>query len=231
MNFTSDSIIKHLNNSDYPFLNANYDVAAARVSGFCSQDRWAIIFELLMSYPSSDGIGLMICAYGTGLKVSQGFATPALHNPFTWEKNLLSDELDEEEDENIDENVIPEIAQINIRGQIITIQTKDVARLKRAPEFDFDLLVHLVDMYGDELFSINDELSLYISRDLKKLVRFEVWDCWEDEDKAVWENDRLHIPVYTCGVEIISQILETKNFNLCSSRSAKNLGVDWTVFE
>jgi hypothetical protein len=231
MNFTSASILNHLSKSDPPFLNANYDVAAARVSGFCSQEQWAIIFELLMSYPSSDGIGLMICAYGTGVRVSQGFETPTLHVPFRWEKNLESERLDEEESEDIDEVFIPETVYIDIRGQTSAIQTKDIARLKVSPEFDFDLLVHIVDMYGDELFSTNDELSLYVSRGLKKIVRFDVWDCWEDEDKAVWENDRLHIPVYTSGVEVISQILETRNFDLCRSQSAKNLGFDWAIFE
>ncbi len=43
MDFTSDSMLKHLEKSDRPFLNANYDIAAARVSGFCNREKWAII--------------------------------------------------------------------------------------------------------------------------------------------------------------------------------------------
>jgi hypothetical protein len=227
MKFTSDTILKHLEKSDYPLLNANYDIAAVRVVGFCSEEKWAIIFEIMMSYPSSDGIGLMICAYGTGLKVDEGFSTPTLHVPFEWDKYIQSDEL--EEDDEIDEDVLPEEVRVRIRKQQIQIQTKDIARLKQAPEFDFDLLVHIADMYSDELFSTNDELSLYVSKDLKKLVQFDNWDHWED--KGIWEDDKYHIPVYTSGVEIIARILETRNFDLCRSRSAKNLGVDWVVFE
>lgn len=228
MKHTSDSILKHLDKSDYPLANANYDIAAVRVVGFSSQEKWAIIFEIMMSYPSSDGIGLMICAYGTGLKVAEGFSTPALHTPFYWEKYPHSDELDEPDSE-LDESVLPEEVQVHIRRQQIQIQTRDIARLKKAPEFDFDLLVHLMDIYGDELFSTNDELSLYVSQDLKKLVQFDNWDHWEDE--AVWEDDKLHIPIYTSGIAIISQIIETRNFDLCKSPLAKNLGVDWKTFE
>ena len=228
MKFTSDSILKHLDKSDYPLLNANYDIAAVRVTGFCSKQEWAIIYELLMSYPSSDGIGLMICAYGTGLKVDEGFSTPTLHVPFKWEKYLESDEEDNELDE-LDEYVIPEVIQVRIRDRLIPIQTKDIARLKQAPEFDFDLLVHIVDIYSDELFSTNDELSLYVSKGLKKIIKLDNWDSWEN--KGVWEDDKFHIPIFTSAIEIIAKTLETRNFNLCKSRSAINLGFDWTVFE
>lgn len=39
MSFTSDSILKHLEKSDYPLLNVNYDIAAVRVVGFCNQEK------------------------------------------------------------------------------------------------------------------------------------------------------------------------------------------------
>ena len=46
-----------------------------------------------------------------------------------------------------------------------------------------------------------------------------------------WEGAKFHIPVYTSSVEIVARILETKNLALCKSQSARNLGVDWMVFE
>ncbi|MCU0534956.1 MAG: hypothetical protein MUD14_13780 [Hydrococcus sp. Prado102] len=230
MSFSSDSILKHLDESDYPLLNANYDIAAVRVVGFCSQEKWAIIFELLMSYPASDGIGLMLFVYGTGLKVKQGFETPVLHVPLEWRRyEIQDDELDEK-----GIPFIPEVIQVHIRGKLITVHTNDVIRLNKAPEFDFDLLVHLIEIYGEELFSTNKELYLYVSEELEKLIQFDNWhheDNWHHgEGVGVWEGDKFHIPSYTSGVKIIAQILETRNFDLYRSQSVRNLGFDWKVF-
>ncbi len=226
MTFTANSIIQHLDRCDYPLLNANYDIAAVRVIGFCSPEKWAIIFELLMSYPSSDGIGLMICAYGNGLKVKEGFETPILHNPFQWNKDS---EEDDEEREETDYDVIPETLTVDVRGNKYKFNREDIPRLNRAPEFDFDLLVHLVDIYDEELLSTNDELYLYVARDLKKVVQFDNW--YHEDDLGVFEGDKYHIPNYTMGVEIVAQILENGNTSLCSSPSAQELGFDWKVFK
>lgn len=227
MSFTSDSILKHFDKSDYPLLNVNYDIAAVRVVGFCNQEKWAIIFEVLTSYPSSDGIGLNIFAYGTGLKVEQGFATPVLHVPLEWRKQEI--EYDKELP------FIPEVIQVRIRRELITVHTKDVVRLNKAPEFDFDLLVHLVNIHSEDFFSTNEELYLYVSKELEKLVQFENLhheDDWHHgEGAGVWEGDKLHIPSYTSGVEVIAQILETRNFNLYRSQSIRNLEFDWKTFK
>lgn len=236
MSFTSDSILKHLDKSDYPLLNINYDIAAVRVIGFCNQEKWAIIFELLTSYPSSDGIGLSIFAYGTGLKVEEGFATPVLYAPLEWREWEIEEE--EIQDDEVDDKglpFIPEVIQIYIRREPITVHTKDVARLNIAPEFDFDLLVHLVNIYGENLFSTNEELYLYVSKELEKLVQFENLhheDDWHHGEGAdVWKGDKFHIPSYTSGIEVIAQILETRNFNLYRSQSIRNLGFDWKTFK
>jgi hypothetical protein len=245
MSFTSDSILQHLDKSDYPLLNAHCDIAAVRILGFCNQEKWAIIFEVLMSYPSSDGIGLHLFAYGTGLKVEQGFSTPCLHNPFNWRKgedqeeeidfNWRKGEDQEEEIDDINPSLIPELIEVNVRNQRIPIHTKDVVRLNKAPEFDFDLLNHLIDIYDEELYSTDKELHLYVSKDLKKLVQL---DNWYHEDNlqhgvgaAIWEGDKFHIPSYTLGVKVIAQILETRNFSLYKSPAVENLGFDWKVFE
>jgi len=236
MSFTSDSILKHLDKSDYPLLNVNYDIAAVRVVGFCNQEKWAIIFELLTSYPSSDGIRLDIFAYGTGLKVEQGFDTPVLHAPLEWRKwEIEEGEIEDDELDDIGLPFIPEITKVHIRKKLITVCTKDVARLNIAPEFDFDLLVHLVNIHSKDLFSTNEELYLYLSKELEKLVQFENLhheDDWHHGKGAgVWEGDKRHIPSYTSGVEVIAQILETRNFNLYESQSITNLGFDWKTFK
>jgi hypothetical protein len=246
MSFTSDSILQHLDKGNYPLLNVNYDIAAVRVLGFCNQEKWAIIFEVLMSYPSSDGIGLHLFAYGTGLKVEQGFSTPCLHNPFNWRKggeqeeeidfNWRKGEEQEEEIDDIDPSHIPEVIEVHVRNQRVAIHTKDVIRLNRAPEFDFDLLNYLIDTYDEDLYSTDKELYLYVSKDLKKLVQFDNWyheDDWQNGSTGagVWEDDRLHIPIYTLGVKVIAQILETRNLNLYRSQAVENLGFDWEVFE
>jgi hypothetical protein len=231
MSFTSDSILSHLDESDYPLLNVNYDIAAVRVIGFCNQEKWAIVFEVLMSRPSSDGIGLELFVYGTGVKVEQGFHTPILHVPLEWRRwEIQHDELD---DRGVP--IVPEVIHVRIRGELIAVHTKDVVKLNIAPEFDFDLLVHLVEIYGEELFSTNEELYLYVSKELEKLVQFTNWhheDNWHHgEGLGVWEGDKFHIPSYKSGVEVISQILKTRNFNLDRSQSVKKLGFDWKIFK
>jgi hypothetical protein len=231
MSFSSNDILQHLDANDYPLLNANYDIAAVRVVGFCNQEKWAIIFEVLMSYPSSDGIGLNLFAYGTGLKVGQGFATPVLHVPLQWRRwEIQDDELDD-----TGALAIPEVIQIHIRGKPISVHTKDVPRLNKAPEFDFDLLNYLIGIYGEELFSTDEELYLYVSKELEKIAQFDNWNHEDDwhhgEGAGVWEGDKYHIPSYTSGVEVISQMLETRNLDLYKSQSVKDLGFDWKVFK
>ena len=182
-----------------------------------------------MNYPASDGIGLCLFAYGTGLKVEQGFSTPCLHTPFKRQWENQDDEFDDNNPSS------PEVIQVYIRGTQVEIQTKDVVRLGKSVEFDFDLLNHLIDIYGEELYSTDKELYLYVSKDLKKLVQFDSWyheDDWHQGTGAgVWEGDKFHIPRYTCGVKVIAQILETRNFNLYKSQSVDDLGFDWEVFE
>lgn len=231
MSFTSNDILRHLDASDYPLLNANYDIAAVRVVGFCNREKWAILFEILMSYPSSDGIGLKLFAYGTGLKVEQGFATPVLHVPLQWKRwEIQDDQLD---DTGVP--VIPEVIQIHIRKKSISVHTKDVARLNRAPEFDFDLLNYLIDLYGEELLSTDEELYLYVSKELEKLVQFD--NSYHEDDwhhgagAGVWEGDKYHIPSYTAAIEVMSQMLETRNLDLYKSQSVKDLEFDWKVFK
>lgn len=235
MSFTSDSILKHLDKNDYPLLNVNYDIAAVRVVGFCNQEKWAIIFELLTSYPSSDGIGLDIFAYGTGLKVEQGFATPVLHVPLKWRKWDTEEEIEDDELDDRGLSFVPEVIKVHIRKKLITVHTKDVLRLHQAPEFDFDLLVHLVNIYGENLFSTDEELYLYVSKDLEKLVQFENLhheDDWHHGQGAgVWEGDKHHIPSYTSALEVMAQILKTQNFNVYKSQSIRNLGFDWKNFK
>lgn len=231
MSFTSNSILEYLDKSDYPLLSVNYDIAAVRVTGFCNQESWAIVYELLMNYPSSDGIGLMLRAYGSGATVEQGFGTPVLHVPFKWEGLEI-------EDDNLDgseESPVPREIEVYIRGERVTILPENFASSNRWPAFDFDLLVHLIEVYREELFSTDEELYLYISKKLDKLVKFENWkheDDWQHGKSAgIWEGDKLHIPSYTSGVEVIAKILESNNFDLCRSQSIRDLGFDWKTFE
>ncbi|ABW29463.1 DUF7003 family protein [Acaryochloris marina] len=226
--FTADEILQYLDKSDYPLLTLNVDIAAVRVTGFCNQESWAIVYELLMNYPSSDGIGLMLRAYGPGVKVAQGFDTPVLHSPFEWYKWEI--EYDESHTP-----IIPQELEVYIRNDLVEIPSKDVVRQNRAPEFDFDLLVHLVESYGEELYSTDEELSLYVSKDLEKLVHLDDWhhkyNFLKGEEEGVWKEDKLHIPSYTLGVEVIARILETQYFDLCDLPSVRQLGFEWTTYE
>ncbi|KAI9133369.1 DUF7003 family protein [Acaryochloris sp. CCMEE 5410] len=225
--FTSSGILQYLDESDYPLLNLNYDIAAVRVTGFCNQESWAIIYELLMNYPSSDGIGLMLRAYGPGVKVEEGFGTPGLHSSFRWDKGEL------QYDENY-KRIIPQELEVYIRNELVIIPSEDVARQNRAPEFDFDLLVHLVESFGEELYSTDEELSLYISKDLEKLVQFDDWHHkynHHDKGEGVFEGNKFHIPIYTSGVVAIAKILETQYFDLCELPSVRQLGFEWTTYE
>lgn len=225
--FTSDEILQYLDKSDEPLLNLNYDIAAVRVTGFCNQERWAIVYELLMNYPSSDGIGLMLRAYGPGVKVEQGFGTPTLHSSFAWDK------WEVQHDESY-QLIIPQELEVYIRDELITIPSKDVVRQNRAPEFDFDLLVHLAESFGEELYSTDEELCLYVSKDLEKLVQFDDWHHnynHHDQGEGVFEGNKFHIPSYTSGVIVIAKILETQYFDLCELQSVRQLGFEWTTYE
>lgn len=226
--FTSGEILQYLDKSDEPLLNLNYDIAAVRVTGFCNQESWAIVYELLMNYPASDGIGLMLRVYGPGVRVGQGFDTPVLHSPFEWDKWEI--EYDESH-----KRIIPQELEVYIRKELVEIPSKDVVRQNRAPEFDFDLLLHLVESYGEELYSTDEELSLYVSKDLEKLVYFDDWhhtyNFLKGEDEGVWEDNKHHIPSYTMGVEVIARILETQYFDLCELPSVRQLGFEWTTYE
>jgi hypothetical protein len=238
MSFTSDNILECLSKSDYPLLNANYDIAAVRVTGFCSQENWAITYELLIDYPSSDGIGLMLMVYGPGAIVEQGFRTPCLHTPFAWERREgQDDDLDGDELDDIDYSLIPPILEVDVRKQQILIHSKDVVRRNNTQTFAFafDLLNHLIDIYEEELYSTDKELRLYVDRNLTKLVQFDNWyheDNWQNGGvgAGVWEGDKFHIPSYTLAVKVIAQILETRNFDLYRSQAVEDLGFDWTFF-
>ena len=225
--FTSDEILQYLDESDYPLLNLNYDVAAVRVTGFCNQESWAIVYELLMNYPSSDGIGLMLRVYGPGVKVEEGFGTPPLHSSFRW------DTRDVQYDESC-KRIIPQELEVYIRKELVIIPLEDVVRQDRAPEFDFDLLVHLVESFGEELYSTDEELYLYVSKDLEKFVQFDDWQHnynLHDKGEGVFESNKCHIPSYTSGVVIIAKILETQYFDLCDLPSVRQLGFEWTTYE
>lgn len=226
--FTSDEILQYLDKSDEPLLNLNYDIAAVRVTGFCNQESWAIVYELLMNYPASDGIGLMLRVYGPGVKVEQGFDTPVLHSSFEWDKWELH------YDESC-QRIIPQELEVYIRDELITILSKDVVRKNRAAGFDFDLLVHLIEGFGEKLYSTDEELYLYISNDLEKLVYFDDWhykyNFLKGEEEGVWKDGKLHIPSYTMGVKVIAKILEMQYFDLCELPSVRQLGFKWTTYE
>lgn len=225
--FTSDEILQYLDEKDYPLLNLNYDIAAVRVTGFCNRESWAIVYELLMNYPSSDGIGLMLRAYGPGVKVEEGFGTPALHSSFQW------DDREVKYDENC-QRIIPQELEVYIRDELVTIPSKDVVRQNLAPEYDFDLLVNLVESFGEELYSADEELYLYVSKNLEKLVQFDDWHHnynHHDQGKGVFEGNKFHIPIYTSGVTVIAKILETQYFDLCELQSVRQLGFEWTTYE
>jgi hypothetical protein len=169
--------------------------------------------------------------YGPGTIVEEGFRTPCLHTPFArTRREYQDDELDD-----IDYSLISPIVKVDDCRHQLSIHTKDVVRLNRTPEFDFDLLNHLINIYKNELYSTDEELHLYIDKDLKKLVQFDDWhyeDDWQHGVGAgVWEGDKLHIPSYTLGLKVIAQILETRNVNLYKSQAAEDLGFDWKVFE
>ena len=232
MSFTSNSILEYLDKRDYPLLNVNYDIAAVRVTGFCNQETWAIVYELLMNYPSSDGIGLMLLVYGPGAIVEQGFGTPVLHVPFEWRGwEMEDDELDDNDDFSIHKET-----QVYIRGERVAILLENFAKSYKWPAFDFDLLVYLIETYREKLFSTNEELYLYISKKLDKLVKFENWkheDDWQNggTGAGVMEGDKFHIPIYTSAIEVMAKILESRNFDLCRSQSIRDLGFDWETFE
>jgi hypothetical protein len=222
MNFTAASILEYLDNSDYALINSKYDIAAVRVVGFCNQEKWAIIFELLMDYPSSDGIGLMILAYGSGIKVEKGHGTPLLHTTF---------EVDIEYDDDRDyvKSEKPKSVEVYIRGEWVTIDPESVFPSNTTLRFEYNLLVELIETYGTELFSTNDELYLYISRDLKKIVQFDGW-YYEDEEEGGEDYIREYTSVlkYIAGLEVMAEILATGNLELY--KSVNHLGLDWWVF-
>jgi hypothetical protein len=231
MSFTSDSILEYLDKSDYPLLSVNYDIAAVRVTGFCNQETWAIVYELLMNYPSSDGIRLMLLVYGPGATVKQGFGTPLLHDPFAWRGwEMKAKELNDSE-----EFSIPKEIQVYIRGEQVTISLENFAKSYEWPAFDFDLLIHLIEIYREKLFSTDEELYLYVSKKLDKLVKFENWkheDDWQHSKGAgVVDGDKFHIPSYTSGIEAMAKNLESRKFDLCQSQLIRDLGFDWETFE
>jgi hypothetical protein len=222
MSFTAASILEYLDKIDYALINSKYDIAAVRVVGFCNQDKWAIIFELLMDYPSSDGIGLMIFAYGSGIKVEKGYGTPTLHTTF---------EVDIEYDEDRDYVNLekPKSIEVYVCGEWTTIEPEEVFLSNINLRFEYNLLVELIEKYGTTLFSTDKDLYRYISGDLKKVVQFDGW-YYEDQEESGEDYIRGYTSIakYIAGLEIMAEILATGNLELY--KSVNHLGLDWQVF-
>jgi len=172
---------------DYQLSNANYDVASARLTGFKSDNGWAIFLEKLVSWPAADGIMLLTYAAGSILDGYIGSYAPSI------EINFSEYEIDDD-----GRLIPPEDIDICIRNMTLQIKSSDVSILA-SKELDYNLLLYLLPDNREFMLHTDAELQLYLKGTTKqKLIQLDNW--YHDGD---WNLKPSETEVYQLLAEVL----------------------------
>lgn len=143
--------------------NMNIDYISSRLSAYCSADKWLLLFNSIVWWPSAEGLTAMVEIVGTGVVGRQGFDDFRAFGPGYIE-------FDYEEDAN-------KILSIQIRGQEIdptslVINTNFDAR----SDYGFWVSVALAEKYKESLLASQAEIRRFIPPGFKHLLSIDEWD-------------------------------------------------------
>ncbi|WP_019501376.1 DUF7003 family protein [Pseudanabaena sp. PCC 6802] len=149
---------------DYQLSNHNYDVASARLTAFNSDAGWVIFLEKLVSWPASMGIMLLTDACGTILDGFDGTFSP-----------LISVDFGNYEIDDDGGMIPPEQIDVCIRNIEFQVKGSDVPLLANK-EFDYNLLLHLLPNYRQDMLHTDAEFQCYIKGASKqKIIQLDNW--------------------------------------------------------
>jgi hypothetical protein len=198
--FNQESILTFLDNAfqniDMPCLgNMNIDYVSFRLSAYRSSDKWLLLFNSVVWWPSYVGLVAMVEAVGTGAVGRQGFDNDRAFIPGRIE-------VDEEN-----------ILSIDVRGEQI-----DPASLVIQPnyavqcEYDFWVAVALAEKFKARLLASQAEVQPFIPPGFQHLLTLDEWD------HPTWDTP----PSQTEAFPRIADILVTSDPSLWSPVAAPN---------
>jgi len=200
--YTVDDILKRFDETGFavfPSPNANFDIAAIRLTGFRSDNFWALFIEELVNWVAVDGIMRLTHAVGSSFEVELGHPSPYF-------------EVDYRDDpaEIAYKNWIPpKVVAIEIRGEIVKVNSSDVERISGCG-FDFDLLIHLLPSYRHKMYSTDSELFRYMPNIPVGITKVIQLDDWYYEDMTHYGDGYVtDKPSKTEVFQMIAQVLAT----------------------
>jgi|GEM_PF-3252768 len=168
--YTVDDILKRFDETGFavfPIPNANFDIAAIRLTGFRSDDFWVLFIEELVNWVAADGIMRLTHAVGSSFEVELGDPSPYFE----------VDYRDDPAEIDCKNWIPPKVVAIDIRDEIVKVNSSDVERIS-GRGFDFDLLIHLLPSYRHKMYSTDSELFRYMPNipvGIKKVIQLDDW--------------------------------------------------------
>jgi hypothetical protein len=163
--FNRDSILSFLDNAfqniEMPcFGNMNIDYVSSRLSTYRSTDKWLLLFNSVVWWPSSHGLMDMVETVGTGVVGRQGFDNDRVFAPGC---------IEVDDDQNI--------LSIVIRGEDIDPTNLVVQpNYDVQPEYGFWVAVALAEKYKESLLASQAEIKQFIPSDFQHLLTIDEWD-------------------------------------------------------
>lgn len=239
--FTTEDILNCLDkaaaNLDFPsFNNDKYNLLTARLTGFRNENDWALTIEEVVSWYGLNGLEpvLVIYAFGSLILINKPFITffPVKHS---LGELGISKEEDYQDisvagiicDEGFDvweedEAEIPDYILVQIRRKKILINSSKIERnLQIRDNFDFDLMIHLVNNYRRQILAIEAEFREIVPPELSQIIQL---DNWHHPDVCN-PNSEFYIPSKAKSIQMIAQVLESGNPELYQPCEENN--VDW----
>lgn len=152
------------------FNNVNYHLGTARLNGFRNSHQWAILIEEICWWPASGGIVQNLSAFGNSLR-EKDLAFPGqsawLPGMIYWPHSSIQCSFDDCGELSY--------SKLQIRGQTLDLDPREVAEQPEVPERGFAIMVHLIESFREKLLCTPEELRLVVPSELELLVKLDQW--------------------------------------------------------
>ncbi|MEA5464297.1 hypothetical protein VB741_11210 [Leptothoe sp. PORK10 BA2] len=140
--------------------NMNIDYVLSRLSVYRSSDKWLLLFNSVVWWPSAEGLMAMVEVVGTGVVGRQGFDNDRFFGPG-------SIEMDDAQN----------ILRIVVRGEDIDPTSLVIQpNYDVQPEYAFWVSVALAEKYKESLLASQVEVNQFIPPGFQHLLTIDEWD-------------------------------------------------------